>query len=87
MFTPHLIEIIYTNAPAEAIAIEENKTEFVGQGVKVKFDVSDDGVVTPRLYALKDVQLSLVQIIFNIPEEAKGEDLYYYGAGDRKSVV
>ena len=81
MFTPHLIEIIYTNAPAEAIAIEENKTEFVGQGVKVRLDVSDDGVVTPTLYALKDVQLSLVQIIFNIPEEAKGEDLYYYGAG------
>lgn len=81
MFVPHLIEIIYSNSPAEAIAIEEGKTEFVGQKVKIKFDTADDGAVTPTLCVLKDTQISLVQIIFNIPEEAKGEDLYYYGAG------
>ena len=81
MFAPNLIEIIYSNAPAEAIAIEEGKTEFVGQKVKIKFDTADDGAVIPTLYTLQDAQISLVQIIFNIPEEAKGEDLYYYGAG------
>lgn len=80
MFSPNQIAIIYSDSNAEAIAIEKNKTEFSGQNVKVTFDIADDGAVTPKLCALKDIKLSLVQIMFNIPKEALGEDLYYYYA-------
>ena len=80
MFSPYQIAIIYSDSTAEAIAIEKNKTEFSGQNVKIKFDIADDGAVTPKLYALNDIKLSLVQIMFRMPEEALGEDLYYYYA-------
>ena len=77
-FTPKRIRISYGNSIIESADIICN--EAICAGVRVNLSAEADGVVMPVINALRDVAPEWINIEFDIPEEALGEDLYYYYA-------
>ena len=78
-FLPNRIRVNFGNSVTESIEIG-GKSEVSCPKLKLTFKVSDDGVITPVIRALEDIAPEWLNIEFDIPEEALGDELYYYYA-------
>ena len=77
-FYPKRIIVSYGNSEMEIADIVNN--EAICSGIRVDLTIENDGVVTPIITALKDISPQWMNVEFDIPAEALGEDLYYYYA-------
>ncbi len=77
-FSPNRIRVYYGNSVSELISIDGNEAS--AQKLRVTLRQSEDGVITPIITALEDNEPEWLNIEFDIPEKALGDDLYYYYA-------
>lgn len=78
-FSPNRIRINYGSSEIELTDIKcPNKVDC--QKLQLTFDINDDGVITPTIFALEDINPEWLNIEFDISEDALGKDLYYYYA-------
>ena len=78
-FAPNRIRIVYDSNSSEIITVFENGIA-LGERVKISLNSDENGIVTPTLTALEDITPGYVNIEFKIPEDALGDNLYYYYA-------
>lgn len=78
-FTPDQIRVVFSDSSEEILKKCDNST-YLGLKMKVDFQIDDTDVITPVITAFDDIDPKYMNIEFNIPEEAVGEDLYYYYA-------
>lgn len=79
-FLPKRIRINYGNSEIELAEIS-SLSEVCCQKLKICFEINDDGVITPVITALEDIAPAWLNIEFDMPTEALGDDLsYYYSA-------
>lgn len=80
IFSPNRLRIVFNDLTEEIINVTNDTNEFVGSKIKVVFDIENDQVITPIFTALETVTPKYVNVEFDIPEKALGDDLYYYYA-------
>ena len=78
IFSPFQIRIAYNDSTIELVEIKNNETFFETANTRITFETDKDGVITPTLEALNDICPNYLNIEFKIPENALGDDLYYY---------
>lgn len=76
-FSPVRIKVNLGDSNLESSLITNNSAT-VCDKINLTFDHNDDGVITPILTALDNITPEWLNIEFDIPEEALGDDLYYY---------
>ena len=79
-FAPDQISVVYEGTNAEIFKTDGNMLEGTSQKVKIALEIDNEGIVTPYITALEDICPESVNVDFILPEEALGEDLYYYYA-------
>lgn len=79
-FAPDQISIVYEDSTAEIFKIADNGPQGTSKMAEITFKIDDSGVVTPYVTALEDITPQSINIDFFLPEEALGDDLYYYYA-------
>lgn len=77
-FAPDRIKVNYGDSTVESINIGNNKA--LCQKIEFVLERSDDGVITPVITTLEEIAPQWLNVEFDIPAEALGDDLYYYYA-------
>ena len=77
-FSPCRLRIVFDDSTEEIINITNDTNEFIGKKAKVLLHTEKDQVVIPLLTALETIKPKYMNIEFDIPEEALGDDFYYY---------
>ena len=68
-FSPNRIRINYGSSEIELTDIKcPNKVDC--QKLQLTFDINDDGVITPTIFALEDINPEWLNIEFDISEDA-----------------
>lgn len=78
-FSPDRIKVNYGNSVTESVIIN-GKSEIICERLKLELNAGEDGVITPVITALEDIYPEWLNVEFDIPEDALGEDLFYYYA-------
>lgn len=79
-FAPFQIRVVFDDNNSEIIELKNNEHSFEGQKIRLLFNTNAQGVVSPVLEALDDFCPNYLSIDFKIPENALGDELYYYYA-------
>ena len=78
-FQPNRIRIAYIDGSCEVISLDDAGKAF-GEKVNLTLRQDESGIITPIIAALDDICPGYLNIEFDIPEDALGDDLYYYYA-------
>ncbi len=77
-FLPYRIKITYHDRTADTFVCESGQREYRSERTMLYFSADREGLYAPVLKALTDIRPIAAEIFFRFPEEALGEDLYYY---------
>ncbi len=79
-FLPYQLKITYDDGTADIFTCVEGAFEYKSERAVLYFSMNVDGLYAPVLKALSDIRPVAAEVFFRFPEEALGDDLYYYYA-------